>query len=414
MATDYGAPGRSIRQGSARSRLRVAAFLLLLRLCFPPAPALADPGAAAAPRESSYFSFALDETGTPRYTQHLFWEAVDHVLRYRVEIAPAGGEVFLDTYVETPSLEVHLAPGDYRYRITLYNLLGRADLQTSWRALTVLRARQPRIDEVSPSRLFLDQGQSRILLRGEDLEENILVTMENDQGRIIVLEEQDRRILEDGTSSAAGEEITLTLPVGTISPGEYRIVVENPGGLLQSLPFPVGYQKPLDFALSLGWTPVIPLLDSWFTDLWDDGIYPVALTLQGDLYFVKGRRSFLGLGFHCSAASLGGGQDDADLQATILVAGLHGSWRYRLGPRLALVGRLGPGLAYTTMDFDYRKAGEGPSMETVDPALFGGAFLSFGVSRNIRLQAGVQLQAVFYESQTAGFVSPGIHGGLYF
>lgn len=407
-------PGCLVSDSIRGRSVTLVAFLVLLRLHLFPVPVLAVPGYTDISGGHSSFSFSLDERGEPRYTQHLIWEAVDHVLRYRVEIANGRGDILLDEYVEIPSLEVQLSPGRYRYRITLYNLLGRPDLQTSWRPLEVLRARQPQITEVQPARLFLEQGQSQILLRGEDLEEDLLVTLENDQGRAIALDQEAREYFEGDSSSAVREEIRLLLPLDRISPGEYRLVVKNPGGLVQSVPFPVGYQKPFDFALSLGWSPVIPLFDSWFTDLWSDGAYPLGLTVQGDLYVHKSRRNFFGIGFHCSLASLGGGQGDADLQAMLFVSGLHGSWMYRLNPRMALVGRLGPGLAYTTMNFDYSKAGEGPSMETLDPALFGGTFLSFRLSRTVRLQAGVQIQAVFYDQQTAGFISPGIHGGVHF
>jgi hypothetical protein len=78
-----------------------------------------------------------------RYVQRIAWIGDEYVLKYEVVIERDEGEgyrVFMREFTESPSLQISLLPGKYRYRVIPFDFLEQAGEASAWVSLNVLPA----------------------------------------------------------------------------------------------------------------------------------------------------------------------------------------------------------------------------------------------------------------------------------
>ena len=166
--------------------------------------------------------------GTPRFTQVLRWEPDPNVLYYELTLETAAGERISFSRVEEPVLRVNLKPGEYRYRITAYNLLRQPELVLPWREFIVLEAVTPRVWSHAPQTWFIEDGPPIVTVFGTELMPGAVVALVKNG-------EPDERypgseLERSGTSSVRAEIGTDVLPVGV-----YDITLTNPGGVFSAV-----------------------------------------------------------------------------------------------------------------------------------------------------------------------------------
>jgi hypothetical protein len=160
--------------------------------------------------------------GSPRFSQVLRWDADPNVLYYEVSLQTGAGVSVLK--VTEPELRLSLGPGDYRYRIVLYNLLRKPEIELPWQDFSVLKAEMPRIARCTPKTLFLEDPEARLTLWGEDLVPGARVLMrhEGPEGGSV-----PASVVEGNEASTIG----LAFPLQSMAAGSYSIELTNPGGL---------------------------------------------------------------------------------------------------------------------------------------------------------------------------------------
>jgi hypothetical protein len=201
------------------------------------------------------YSYEKGPDGTPRFTQTLRWTADPNVRSYEVTVQTASGTPVLAASVTEPTISLHLAPGTYRYRIVLCNLLGKPEMELPWKDITVLKAEVPRIANYEPRIWFLDDLKPEITLRGENLMPGATIELRREAS-----EEAPVRGRELGR--VGSRELRVAFPVTSITAGRYAIVVTDPGGLSHTVSnaLTVRFQKPLSLVFSGGYG--IPLAES--------------------------------------------------------------------------------------------------------------------------------------------------------
>jgi hypothetical protein len=168
--------------------------------------------------------------------QRMDWPAADDVLKYGLVIEKrneaSSGNVYirvLDIETETNSVELSLPPGEYRYRITVYDLLGRGRSAQSWAKLTIFQAFKPEISSVKPSSASLQDALSGITLSisGNNLVKNgeVFFSPADSGTEKIKLDQDNYRPDEDGKGAK------LILDGLPLKEGAYDIVIKNPGGI---------------------------------------------------------------------------------------------------------------------------------------------------------------------------------------
>ncbi|MDR2435322.1 MAG: hypothetical protein LBD47_12265 [Treponema sp.] len=199
--------------------------------------------------------------------QLINWEAGKDVLKYelhiekRDDVPGANGftEIFsLDT-VET-NVELSLTPGEYRYRVIVYDLLGRMRPVPEWARLTVIPAFQPEIVSVDPSVITVYGGSSgeALSVKGRNLvpDAEVFLTFAGSSeplpfGKNSYIPSED------------GEDAKLRLNDLPLKEGFYDIVIKNPGGIagywrnLRVISSPKKI-RPVDISFAEAYNPLLP------------------------------------------------------------------------------------------------------------------------------------------------------------
>jgi hypothetical protein len=186
----------------------------------------ASQSGAAAPIESEDYKLGRDAAGNPIFTQCIRWQSAPGALEYELRLRAEDGDELPDERLREPKKEVRLAAGRYEYKVTTYNLLGKAEAETDWIELEVIRAEQPVLHASSPRTIYLETLDRRVTMSGSKLLAEgrpILVAKDGalHRGRIV--------------QQANDFEIVAVFPDDAYIPGECSLGFENPGGLTARL-----------------------------------------------------------------------------------------------------------------------------------------------------------------------------------
>lgn len=371
-----------------------------------PAPQSAPPQGAEAgaeEAEAKTFFFKLDAEGNPVFTQVIGWEGDPNAKEYEFIARDQAGATILDLRTRLPSQEVHFAPGLYSYKIITYNLLGKAEIQTEWIDMAVIKAEQPGISEVSPSTLYMDSLDGRLQVTGSKLLPEGVVTMIASSGKKYVGKVEGRK---------GDEEIAVVFPDEAYESGSKALRFENPGGLFATREDAVliKFQRPVDLLASLSYQPFIGLYDDWFLENWSDGFNPIAAGAQVDLFFLKQRWGFVGAELGCQWKRLLGGEDKAAITSDFVLASLELVYKYRFTRRLHGVARVGGGYAWSYHSFDY-EGFQGPTTDSWDPCAQAGMALQLFLPSKVYFELGADWSTVLFIDGPVGGISPRLSFG---
>jgi hypothetical protein len=167
-----------------------------------------------------------------RFIQRLSWVPDEYALRYEVEIQRETGGYYqrhLFESTEEPSIHVSLPPGNYRYRVTPYNLLNRPGRISEWLEFEIIPALNPTLSGFSPEYFSLTSSDNEFILHlyGDNLISQDEMYLLHLNGSVIVPTEI--QILHDN------KEAHLRFSREQLTAGVYQVYVRNPGGLDASI-----------------------------------------------------------------------------------------------------------------------------------------------------------------------------------
>jgi hypothetical protein len=373
-------------------------------------------------------SFYIERTGEEeRFIQRLAWEAADYAYRYEITIEKedgAGGYAEIRRESQTEHfIELSLAPGSYRYRIQVYNLLNRPAGISGWTYFRVFPAVQPEL--YSFSQEFLPAGEEvAIILDGRNLIE----------GAEVYLKPADT-----GGNPAAplaylplGERARLVFNREALPPGRYRVYVKNPGGLESSLeitvnPPPVpadpsppppaavpalsagdSAPRPFDLYVQAEYAPLIPVSGYTF-DPFNQTFYPGGASLRMGIIPIMQSWGDLGLELAPSWGMMESGSTTIQT-GTFHLNGLY--HRRFFEGSMVFIFRLGAGVSLV-----YGTAGGSNSIFTWIFSAGGGIFLRWFAPpprRAFYLEAGAEYTHLFAKDSPAGYARPVLGAGWSF
>jgi hypothetical protein len=230
-----------------------------------------------------YFLAAQDSGGSGSHvsktdegfliSQTISFPSVPNMLYYRVELEQIAGEslVPVDTIqTETNSVEVSLKAGLYRYRILAYNKMDLLDGVSDWREFEVLGAVEPAAETYQPFYgLYYEMSDTAgsVAVAGRDFfpESEFALVKQNTKfdWSDVNLEGRKDVIFPDHVTVSDDHNLAiLSFNRKTLSPGEYLILIRNPGGLWTTLgQVRAGFRKDNDWTFSFGWSPMIAAFD---------------------------------------------------------------------------------------------------------------------------------------------------------
>jgi hypothetical protein len=305
-------------------------------------------------QNSGYF---LDTSGgEPRFTQRLSWVGDEYVSHYEVVLEREEEGRYRELRRESttaPFVEVSLVPGKYRCYVTPYDFLGQPG-ERSEMYIEVLAALYPELDDSFAEFVYSDNDLVyEMSLSGKDMVPGADVYLRGPNGEHIVPSEA--HVKEDGS------EVRLLFDKDRLLPGDYELIVRNPGGLeayggvtvvvresavpeLTDAP-----QKKVNLFLGVGWMPSVTIYDKgnrFFDDKWS----PVGAAIR--LGIVSAKPGIINLGAELTEA-WGAPYGDPNGRATHFDSTVNFLMQKRPpGEKTAATFRLGIGFSLPLFDLD--------------------------------------------------------------
>ena len=161
------------------------------------------------------------------FVQKIEWKSNASVLEYKVEVQNIAGGKSQTIKTENSSLELSLAPGKYRYRVTAYDFLGKEASVSEWTNFEVYKANKPKITNIERNvKIPKDENSLSISVDISDVNANTKFELVNEslQGSVDITEKQN---LGKGSET----ENIKKLNFSNVPEGRWRLKVTNASGL---------------------------------------------------------------------------------------------------------------------------------------------------------------------------------------
>jgi hypothetical protein len=232
-------------------------------------------------------------------------------------------------------IELSLAAGRYRYRVSVYNLLDRLEYSTNWANFSIDRARPPVLDRMNPNRFILTgKGEPWIIeLKGTNLLPESELSLRPVAGGDAVLP-------AEYTAFPDGKSGRVVFNSADLAAGRYELRVRNPGGFEARGECTVKNRLSFDLFISASYAPALPFY-GYLSELFDNPMYPLGFSLRADFLPLKGNWGSLGLEALVSWTYLSITKTGLTASAHLFLSHLNLLYQYTLSPQLALDIRLG-------------------------------------------------------------------------
>jgi hypothetical protein len=355
-------------------------------------------------------AYRVEEGG--QFVQVLEWENQENVLYYEVEIekwVEVLWERALTEKTEASFFEVSLTPGIYRYRVIPRDLLERPGPAAAWIQFEILPAKQPELLRFSPEAFYLDEDLAwDIQLSGRNISAGAEVFLRSFLGGII----KPATVTVDPSEN----EVRLTFSYDQLETGAYAIQVKNPGGLTAELQnFRVAFRKPVDFNVTVGCRPLVPLYGQ-INELFEAAFFPLGAYGRLGLIPFKRRWGYMGFELEPAWNYIKTTRENFSARAHMTGAALYGVYQYWFSNRvMALDVRLGGGI-YAALDYHFTfDRGETEPINVLMPAIAAGVSFQWFIKKPFFVEAGLDFTHFFtVDDPSPGYLRPFIGAGWQF
>lgn len=161
-----------------------------------------------------------------KYIQRIEWEGDENAWQYGIEIISEDASVEpLTLTTEATFVTFTLPPGNYKYRISVYDLFGHIAIQSKWCVFTITKAVQPIIGDMEENITVKKSNKVEIPVQLENVSDASKIVMINSETNEEVVAE-----FEVETDKDTGVNIVDKLIVPKLPEGNWTVKVTNPGG----------------------------------------------------------------------------------------------------------------------------------------------------------------------------------------
>ncbi|MBQ0166445.1 MAG: hypothetical protein KBT02_04960 [Treponema sp.] len=232
------------------------------------------------------------------YVQRFEWQQIDYIQKFEfhLEMKDAATGLWTETEcIETKDnhIEIPLDSGIYQYKIVVFNLLGKPELESEWIPLEINKVYQPKVDSVSSPTVYLEDKDGELTLSGKGLLGSSKLTLWNEEG--IAFD------VENLGSDDKFRELKLYTDPELLLPGVYTLTIENEGGLSTTFtPITVKYRKAWDLDVAVGYACVLNLFDSNFKNYFGETMFPFGAGAKISVMPIKKGWGYLGFGLNAT------------------------------------------------------------------------------------------------------------------
>ena len=177
------------------------------------------------------------ETAT-KFKQRLEWSADSNAFEYKVEVR-SGGKTVKTFTTSDNFVNLNLPAGNYDYRVSVYDFLGRVQDVSAWQKFEISKANEPVFNNVESNVEVDVSAGSKIVLPVEvdNVAEGASVALVNVKTGEKITGSLLMTAVEGAAALAGKSEIKkASAEFPKIREGEWKLVVENPSGLTSESP----------------------------------------------------------------------------------------------------------------------------------------------------------------------------------
>lgn len=166
---------------------------------------------------------ALSSADEPKFSQRIEWHSNANALEYKVEIQNTATNAVSSFTTEKTFAELSLAPGNYRYRVTVYDFLGRKATTSAWTAFSVIQAARPEIRSIEKNVTAPDADERleiAVDLANVSADTVVELVSENVPGELEI----------SGSGGKDEKERVSKVYFQDVPPGKWRLRVTNASG----------------------------------------------------------------------------------------------------------------------------------------------------------------------------------------
>lgn len=218
----------------------------------------------------------------------------------------------LKTEDNTPSVKIQplLSPGNYRYKVITYDLIGLPSVESDWMKFSIYRAFKPEINDISSkvngsSTLYLEEindgafsisGKNLFDLQKKDTDisfSSYLLVNQN--------QKKQRKIYPSLLDVAnKNRKIEVQFDMKDLDVGSYDFLAIDASGLKSEVSndskITVKFKKRVDFDVSAGYLCPIILFDNTINHYMGANIWPISATARASFMPFKHNFGYLGIG----------------------------------------------------------------------------------------------------------------------
>ena len=197
-------------------RLKKIQIILLLLLC------------TGAGTTALFAQSAGGSSGSGKFRQRLEWNADNNAFEYKVEVRSGGKTV--QTFTTSDNfVNLNLPAGNYEYRVSVYDFLGREQDVSGWQKFEISKANLPAFNNMEKTADFDIATGDKITLPVEvdNISAGAKVTLVNAKTGETVA----GTLVMQGAATGMSEIGSAHAEFPLVSAGEWKLVVTNPSGL---------------------------------------------------------------------------------------------------------------------------------------------------------------------------------------
>ncbi|MDE6351443.1 MAG: hypothetical protein K2K67_10625 [Treponemataceae bacterium] len=166
---------------------------------------------------------ALLPADEPKFSQRIEWRANANALEYKVEIQNVATDAVSSFTSEKTFADLSLAPGNYRYRVTVYDFLGRKATTSAWTAFSVIQAAKPEIRNIEKN-VTIPEADGRLEIAVD------IANVSADSVVELVSENVPGELGINGSGGKDEKERVSKVYFQDVPPGKWRLRVTNASG----------------------------------------------------------------------------------------------------------------------------------------------------------------------------------------
>ncbi len=370
-----------------------------------------DAGETVQQPDDSPSWYSENINGRTEFFQKIEWQEAEWAYRYECVVEDSSGKEIARVFTEQPYAEFSLPAGEYRYQITVYNLLDKPESVSRWQEFEIRQALQPRIDSFSPDRWYTDSDKEiRLTVQGEHLTEQTRVFLSDADGTGRYAGKIENVTKGNTEAGVLFEEIPET--------GLYTIGVQNPGGFAaeSGKTFRVALSKPFDINISLGYAPSVILYDETLVSSFGGRFHPSGAQVRVSYLPVKKTYGYFGAELFSHWNMYAYDHGNYEISGQIFTIQLNFLYQKPLiEKKLILSARAGAGTSiFSGLRIYFGRDLFSPPFTSWYFSAGMGVSLQWFVHGHFFLEPGIDYTHIFAKNMAGGFFVPSLSAGWQF